>query len=253
MQQLLLTALDGSFVDLVQVLLESYLPLQTVGRLFFITENHPNFFFQAIALVDFFGYHFRFLLNSDEQQFQRILDRYGVLSRPAVHQKLGEVENLLGFDAGAFEDALLVHVHEFLLGDLLVQVLVDLPNHQFDLPAAQLHVHLFQHFLDIVHHEVDPLVLRRKIPEHVHQVLLLGGVELELLQFLFDGLLLLHLLALERFRVELKGFLRPAVLHEQLTVLVLLAQMRWQVLQLVNLLCFLFALFHTNYNTHHCN
>jgi len=112
----------------------------------------------------------------------------------------------------------------------LVEVLVNLPDHQLDFPTAKLHVHLLQHLLDVLHFEVLALVLRRQIFEHVQQVFLFSCVELELFQLLFDRLLLLYLLPFKGLGVELEAFLGPSVLHKQLTVLVLITKMGWKVL-----------------------
>lgn len=71
------------------------------------------------------------------------------------------MEDLLWFNTRAFEDALLVHIHELLLSYLLVEMLVDFPDHQLDFPVAQLHVHLLQHFFDVLDDEVSALMLCR--------------------------------------------------------------------------------------------
>jgi hypothetical protein len=87
------------------------------------------------------------------------------------------MEYLLRLDAGRVKDALLVHIDELFLGDLLVEVLVDLPDHELDLFAGELALHhLLQNGLDVVGGEVLVLVRLGQGVEHVEQVFLFGGV-----------------------------------------------------------------------------
>ena len=95
MQQLLLATLYGPLVDLVQVLLEGHFALQTVRSFLLFAKYNPDFFFQAISLVNLLGNNFRLLLDPNEEQLESILDSNGIFAWPAVHQKLGEVEDLL--------------------------------------------------------------------------------------------------------------------------------------------------------------
>lgn len=98
-QQLLLTTLDGPFVDLIEVFLERHFSLQAVLGLFVVAENYPNLFFESVAFIHLLGDHLGFFFDAYEQQFEGVLNSDGVLARPAVHQELREVKDLLGLDA----------------------------------------------------------------------------------------------------------------------------------------------------------
>lgn len=68
------------------------------------------------------------------------------------------MEKVLGLCSGLVDGTLFVHVHKFLLSDLLVEILIELPNHAIDLRLKHLYIHLGQHRIYVCCREVFALV-----------------------------------------------------------------------------------------------
>lgn len=84
------------------------------------------------------------------------------------------MEQVLALSRVLIDGALLVHVDELLLGDLLVEVLVELPHHAFDVGLAHLDAHALEGVLDLLGSEVLVAVPGRQLLKHLQQVLLLS-------------------------------------------------------------------------------
>lgn len=70
--------------------------------------------------------------------------------------------------------ALLVHIDELLLGDLLIEILVELPNHPLNFSLAHPDAHPLEGVLDLLGSEVLMAVPRRQLLKHLEQVFLLS-------------------------------------------------------------------------------
>ena len=74
------------------------------------------------------------------------------------------MEYLLGLYSSVVEHALLVHLDELTLAYFLVELLINLPDHQSNLPLAHfiVHFHLVQNTLNVTGSKVLPIVVRRQ-------------------------------------------------------------------------------------------
>lgn len=150
------------------------------------------------------------------------------------------MEKVLALCGVLINGALLVHIHELLLGDLLVEVLVELPDHPLYFGFAHPDAHAFEGVPDLLGGEVLVGVPGRELLKHLQQVLLLRRVDLKLFQLFFDGLFLLGLALLEFLEVELElGVGQPVLLFEDDGVFVLLLEVHGQI-PVSNLLLLLF-------------
>ncbi len=119
---LLVLELDESpRVDLTHVFAESDGLLNTIGILLVIAEDGTNLFVQAVASIP------------DEQDLEGLLDGYRALEGLIVHEELGQVEQLAGFQADGVGDATLVHGAELLAGHQAIEVVINLPNDEVHL------------------------------------------------------------------------------------------------------------------------
>lgn len=118
---------ERAVLNLVDVLSVGNFFIRTVLVLFFVAEDGLDLVVELVTTV------------SDEENLECLLNGDASLERLIVHQELNEVEQLAGFESG-FEavlssellahDAALVHGQEFVVVDMTVQIIIDLPNDQ---------------------------------------------------------------------------------------------------------------------------
>ena len=140
--QLLLSFLDCSFVDFLQIFLEGDFPLNPIHCLFLVTKYDFDLFFESVFFVGLL--HLSFLSDPYIKELQCILHCDFVSICFTVHQKLCQMKYLFRFDTGIFEHALFIHLSELVVADLLVEPFINLPDHQCYLLLSHsvLHFHL---------------------------------------------------------------------------------------------------------------
>ena len=129
-----------------------------------------------------------------EKNLQGLFDRNASLEVLIVHQERNQVVELTGFEVAWIRDATLVHSLEFLLANVTVQVVIDLPDNELDLGACGLAAEELKsagdvHSGDLVKVVLLALVLRGQEVEHAIELLLLDRLDLDGLEDLSGTLL----------------------------------------------------------------
>lgn len=132
---------------------------------------------------------FDFYLGPNKQKFKSIFYGDPVIFRSTVHQKLCEMEQIFALSGFLVQSASLVHINILLLCDLLIESLIEFPQHEVHFAFSHLHSHFFEHLSHFELCEVLVAVAGWEIVEHSHQVLLFGRVDDDFLKFLLDGFL----------------------------------------------------------------
>ena len=107
---------DGSRVDFVEVLAEGDRLFSTVSVFLVLVEDGFDFEVEAVTPV------------SDEQDLKSFFDRYSSAITFVVHEELSQVVELSWLKTALVVSASLVHDLEFVLADVAVEVVVDLPD-----------------------------------------------------------------------------------------------------------------------------
>ena len=220
--------LDRLFIYLLQVFFKSYLFLHPVLlRLVVLSEYYLYLIFKDILRPPL---ALRLILGPHEQQLQGIFHGHSVVTLLTIHQKLSEVEEFFGLCCSFVHHALFIHGDELLLADPLIEVFIELPDHELDLRLCHFHFHLFEDFSNLL--SPEGLSTFCELLEYLKQVLLLCLIDRELIHFLLQGLLLINLPLLELLGIELELLEGALVLFlEYDGVPVFLLQLFGQVLQ----------------------
>ena len=117
---------DGSRVDFVEVLAEGDGLFSTVSVFLVLVEDGFDFEVEAVTPV------------SDEQDLKSFFDRYSSSIAFVVHEELSQVVKLAWLKTALVVSASLVHDLEFVLADVAVEVVVDLPDVEGHLGPQQL-------------------------------------------------------------------------------------------------------------------
>lgn len=183
------------------------------------------------------GVSFDFDLGPDEQQLEGVFDGDAVVLRFAVHEELREVEQVFAFCCVLVHGAFLVHVDEFFLGDLPVEVFIELPEHAFDLGLGHADFHFLEDGVEVGFGEELAVVGGGEGLEDLQQVFEFGGVDVELFEFFFHSLFFFGFAFLEfgDVEVELVAMLWGLLLEDD-GVLVLALQVGREVLVLQKVL-----------------
>ena len=83
---------------------------------------------------------FKLIGMADVNEFECVLNSDAPSSGNIIHQELGQVEEVSGFEPGLVEDAAFVHECELVLIDRAIEVFVDLPDPLIDFGFAVIEV-----------------------------------------------------------------------------------------------------------------
>ena len=134
-----------------------------------------------------------------EKNLQGLFDRDASLEVLIVHQERNQVVELTGFEVAWIGDAALVHSLEFLLAHVTVQIVIDLPNDEFDIGASWSAAEELQRARNVHSTNLIVVLLLGSVAgaqklEHAIKLLLLNGLDLDRLEDLgWTRLQFLHL------------------------------------------------------------
>ena len=122
-----------------------------------------------------------------------------------------------GLYACILKHAFLIHLGKLMMTNLLIELLIYLPDHQCYLFLCHLvlHLHFVKNTFNICSCEVLSIVLKCQHFEYNIKILLFSVIELKLFQFLFDGLLFFSFPLFQILKIKLKWFLGLFVLFKQ--------------------------------------
>lgn len=86
---------------------------------------------------------------ADINKFQGVFNGDAPSSGNIVHQELGQVEKISGFEPSLVENATFIHEGELILIDAAVQVFIDLPNPLIDFRFAEWKIKFCQNSDDV--------------------------------------------------------------------------------------------------------
>ena len=134
-----------------------------------------------------------------EKNLQGFFDRDASLEVLIVHQERNQVVELTGFEVAWIRDATLVHSLEFLLANVTVQVVIDLPDDEFNIGTSWSASEELKRTRDVHSTNLIMVLLLGSVAgaqklEHAIKLLLLDGLDLDCLKDLsWTRLQFLHL------------------------------------------------------------